>query len=84
MFEDSFETRAFERWGGPGGTEIENVVDGVGVTSRPLAKANDGVIVMVPATVPVCKLIWLLPPGKMACVVFGGMVKATARPPLAN
>lgn len=72
------------RLGGPAGTGRERVVGVAGVTSRLPGSANDGVMVIVPATVPVWRLISLLPPEKMASVSFGGMVNVTSRPPVAN
>lgn len=54
---DSAETRAFVSCTGPEGTVRESVAGDVGVTSKPLARANDGVMVIVPATLPVCRLI---------------------------
>jgi hypothetical protein len=53
---DSAETSAFVSCTGPEGTERESVAGELGVTSKPLARANDGVTVIVPATLPVCRL----------------------------
>jgi hypothetical protein len=50
-------TSALVNWTGPEGTERESVGGDAGVTSKPLARANDGVTVIVPATLPVCRLI---------------------------
>jgi hypothetical protein len=49
----SAETRAIVNTTGPEGTERESVAGEVGVTSKPLARANEGVIMIVPATLPV-------------------------------
>lgn len=53
----SAETSALVSCTGPEGTERESVGGDAGVTSEPLARANDGVRVIVPATLPVCRLI---------------------------
>lgn len=53
----SAETTALVSCTGPEGTETESVGGDAGVTSRPLARANDGVTVIVPATLPACRLI---------------------------
>src|SRR5579885_1118849 len=57
----------------------------VGVTSMALVcVAKAGVMLMVPATVPVCTRICVALFGNTACVEPAGMVKVTVRPPLAN
>lgn len=81
---DIAETSASVSCTGPEGTERESVTGEAGVTSEPLARAKDGVMVIVPATLPICRPICLLPDGKTACVVPWGIVKSTVCPPLEN
>ena len=55
-----------------------------GVSEKPPCIVKDGVMMMLPAVVPVCSAMVVALPLKSAWVVLAGIVKFTVRPPLAN
>src|SRR5256885_12247624 len=55
-----------------------------GVRLMPPSVTKDGVRVMVPATVPVCRRIEVALFGNTACVEPAGIRNDTVRPPVAN
>src|SRR5579863_7035227 len=71
--------------GADAGTVKLNVVGWLGVRFTPPAwVVNEGVKVIVVATVPVCSWICCPCPANTACSPFAGMEKLTERPPVEN
>src|SRR5713226_677181 len=65
-------------------TEIFSAGGIAGVILIPPSVRKEGVSVIVPATVPVCRRIWFELFGNTAWVAPAGMTKVTVRPPVAN
>jgi len=70
------------RTGASAGTVNCRVFGLEGVRGTPEAVVNEGVRIMVLATVPVCNRIWFPWPAKFATVLLAGMTNGTVRPSL--
>ena len=64
--------------------ESDRLAGESGVRLYPVCVANEGVMVMLPATEPVCSLIVVAPLLNTAWVLLAGIVKETVRPPVEN